>query len=649
MSRKIYLIYSDSVNDQVATLDQHELISKQGVDLRKVKLGDLKSIHVDEQFNHAIAWIEQKDYSSLLLFAQQKKLSLGFLPIKGQKSSQFYKSLGLNEDFDDCLQIALQAEPISIDLILCNGEVVSDGIELENQTTMAEFLGDSQLYSGWKKLLFKYKRLIHAFSLTPHPITVVTAKGKNIATAITGMALLDFQQYGTFSKLYKDSISLTDGRISVLLLAPQSILSYLQFSVSTLLTTTSKTLPQQLGYIRTRSLSLKTPIDTHYLINGHIVSTRELTIDNLSAAIKVAVSDTFKETQQYSDDKENVICHQLPQQENRIKYLAESLPFFPHAEEADFKDLFLALKDNARLHNSFVLLMILSSLLATLGLFLNSPSVVIGAMVLAPLMAPIISFSMGLLRSDSSLSRQSAATLSTGILIALGLSALLAALLPFQDVTNEIAGRLHPTTLDLCVAVLSGIAGAFANARENIAKSLPGVAIAVALVPPLCVSGIGIGWLNLEIFYGAMLLFLTNLTGIIMAAGLSFMVIGFAPIARAKKGLLLSILMVSIISVPLFISFAKMQERALVKKQLGNQTFSIAGNKLLLRNISVRMTAPIKITAELMTNAMPDAVIIHQIEQSISQQLAQKALIELKIRLVSDRYFTETLNIAQNQ
>lgn len=221
-----------------------------------------------------------------------------------------------------------------------------------------------------------------------------------------------------------------------------------------------KNLPQQIGYIRTASLTIKSPVDTHYLINDQSLTTRELKLEILNAGIKVNTGDKFRARQHFSDDKENVVCEQLPQQESRVKYISGTLPLFSHALESDFKDLFLALKENARINNTYILLMVLSALLATLGLFLNSPSIVIGAMVLAPLMAPIISLSMGLLRSDADLSKRSFTTLFAGMFIALSLSALMAYILPFQEITNEVAGRLHPSTLDLLVAVLSGVAGA---------------------------------------------------------------------------------------------------------------------------------------------------------------------------------------------
>jgi uncharacterized hydrophobic protein (TIGR00271 family) len=639
LQKKIYFIYSPCVEEQLDDVISHSLLTELGIEVYKIRLANLSAIHIKNDLNHALVWIEQKDYPQMLLFASQKQLSLGFLAVSGDPLSQFYQSLDLPKDFNDCLAIALNDNPLFIDIIACNDEVITNGVNLENQTTMTEFIGDSLEFTGLAKFKFQIKRILHAFSLTPHPVTLTTAKGKTVSTAITGMVLLDFHKSGALTNLFTDSISLRDRRISVALFAPQSILSYLQLS-STLLTATPKqNLPQQLGYIRTASLAVKSPVDTHFLVNNKPLTTRELCIEILDEGIKVNAGDTFRDSQHYADDKENVICEQLPQQDSRIKYLSTTLPFFTHALESDFKDLFLALKENAQITSTFVLLMVLSALLATLGLFLNSPSVVIGAMVLAPLMSPIISTSMGLLRSDPALSRRSFGTLLTGMFIALSLSALMAYILPFQEITNEIEGRLHPSTLDLLVALLSGVAGAFANARENIAKSLPGVAIAVALVPPLCVSGIGIGWLNFDIFYGAMLLFLTNLTGIIMAAGVSFMAIGFAPFSRAKKGIALSFFMVAIISVPLVLSFSNMQTMAAVKKQLLSQNYEINGQIQQLRNIKVRLGTPMKINGDLVTTSTPTPKMLLAFEQHLSNKLNTAVTIDLSIRLVTESYF----------
>ncbi len=638
-SRKIYLIYSPTVEQQLDQVTQHTLAREQGIEFSTIKFSELSSIHIYNDLNHALLWIEQKDYPVALKIAFQKNMSLGFLPIAKDTPSRFLSNLDLPIDFDECMEVALRDDPVLMDLIQCNGEVIINGVNLLNQTTMAEFFGDSGEFKGFYKFKFLFKRFFHAFSLTPHPITLITAKEKKISTAITGMVLLDFHKNGPLLNLYKESISLKDGRISVALFAPQSILTYLQLSSSAFLSSQKKELFQQLGYIRTEALTITSPVDTHYLINNKPLTTRELKLESLSKGLHVNAGQTFSERQQYTDEKENVSCDQLPQQEDRVKYLSKTLPFFSHAMESDFKELFLTLKESASTTGTYVLLMVLSSLLATLGLFLNSPSIVIGAMVLAPLMSPIISLSMGVLRSDSELSKKAFLTLFIGMFIALSLSASIAFILPFQEVTNEIEGRLHPSTLDLLVAVLSGVAGAYANARENIAKSLPGVAIAVALVPPLCVSGVGIGWLNYEVFSGAMLLFLTNLTGIIMAAGLSFIVMGFAPFSRAKKGVLLSVILVSAISVPLVLSFSNMRKMASIKQQLLSQNYQISGQTIKLSNIKIRSGSPIRVSANLISTRMPNHQILILLEQQLSKQLEIPISVDFSVHLVTNNYF----------
>lgn len=635
MAEKYYLIYSENVAEQIEKFTEHPLLLAENIQIKPVKLIEFEAIHIDQTLQQVLLWVNQADYPKALSIASKKKAVVSFLPIAGDTVSQFYKSLGLPDNLDDCLKLALTQTPFEIDLIQCNDEIVVDGVNLENQTMMSEYIGDSGQIQGFRKLQFQIKRFIHAFSLRPHPVTLTTAKDKRISTAITGMLLLDFHQSGALRQLFEETVSMADRRISVVLFAPQSILSYLQLSSAVLLKSKKKAVLNQIGYIRTESLLIESPEDTHYLVNKRPVTAQKLTISVLPEKLAVKVGEAFTAKQQYGDDKENVICEQLPQQEERIKYLSKTLPFFPHALESDFKELFLNLKESATTSGNYVLLMVLSVLLASLGLFLDSPSVVIGAMVLAPLMSPIIALSMGVLRSDVELSRKAFFTLSFGVGLALSLSALMAWLIPFHEVTHEIAGRLHPSMLDLMVAIISGIAGAFANARENIAKSLPGVAIAVALVPPLCVAGIGLGWWQSEIFYGAMLLFLTNLTGIILAAGLSFMLMGFAPFSRARTGILISTVLVLVISMPLGVAFKNMQTVASIKQQLLKQHYQLDNQVFRLRNIKIQLGKPLLIKADLLGTELPDAKVLAKIEKQIARQMGQAVQVEFSFHWLS--------------
>lgn len=166
--------------------------------------------------------------------------------------------------------------------------------------------------------------------------------------------------------------------------------------------------------------------------------------------------------------------------------------------------------------------LVLSAAIATLGLVLDSPAVVIGAMLISPLMGPIIGAGLALATADLYLGIKSSLNLAASTLGAIVLSAGIVWLIPFQSTTGEILARTHPNLLDLGVAIFSGLAGSLIVCRGGHGggvTALPGVAIAVALMPPLCTVGFGVGsGFNWAIISGAGLLFLTNLAAITAAA-----------------------------------------------------------------------------------------------------------------------------------
>jgi uncharacterized hydrophobic protein (TIGR00271 family) len=188
---------------------------------------------------------------------------------------------------------------------------------------------------------------------------------------------------------------------------------------------------------------------------------------------------------------------------------------------------------------NYALELLLSAGIATLGLVLDSPAVVIGAMLISPLMGPILAAGLALASADLYLGLKSLLSISVGVLISILFAAWLVWILPFQSTTHEILARTNPNLLDLGVALFSGLAGATLVTRAGNGggvTALPGVAIAVALMPPLCTVGFGVGsGFSLAIIRGAGLLFLTNLGAIIASAFLVFYLVRMdAPAVRAK-------------------------------------------------------------------------------------------------------------------
>jgi len=205
---------------------------------------------------------------------------------------------------------------------------------------------------------------------------------------------------------------------------------------------------------------------------------------------------------------------------------------------------------------SFFFLLALSSAIATFGLLANSAPAIIGAMIIAPLMTPIMGLSYGVVQLSWSQIVRSAITVFLGVVVVLAISYLSARYIEIQVAGTQMLSRAFPSLLDLGVAMAAGAAGAYSLSRESIRNSVAGVAIAVALVPPLAVVGIGVALgrkatadvglsfreVGLfaggdDIAVGASVLFLTNLAAIVVVAGTVMAIQGYARWKRGVFGL----------------------------------------------------------------------------------------------------------------
>lgn len=186
---------------------------------------------------------------------------------------------------------------------------------------------------------------------------------------------------------------------------------------------------------------------------------------------------------------------------------------FPDLHGEAGRTLRQSVRDEGRITKSYMLMCGLSAGIAALGLLQSSTAVVIGAMLISPLMGPIASMGFGFASLDGHQIRDSAKVILVGAAIGILTGVLLTWLSPIRNATPEIIARTEPTLLDLAIAVLSGIAGAYATVQQKGATAI-GVAIATALMPPLATVGYGLGVANLGFAFGAFLLFLTNLAAI---------------------------------------------------------------------------------------------------------------------------------------
>lgn len=226
----------------------------------------------------------------------------------------------------------------------------------------------------------------------------------------------------------------------------------------------------------------------------------------------------------------------------------------------------------------FTVLLILSTIIATYGVIGDSTATVIGAMIIAPLMRPIMATAAGLVTGDMKRAGLSFLVVVAGVAGVIGLTWLLTEITIMRAISfetnSQITGRISPRLIDLYAALAAGAAGAFALSRDDVADSLPGVAIAISLVPPLCVVGIGLAEGEVDVALGAMLLFLTNLLAILLVGGGVLALLGLSAVtlkdlkrkARRRAFILIAI-GVLLVTIPLAVTSKKVFKQNLIMRE----------------------------------------------------------------------------------
>ncbi|RCJ35132.1 hypothetical protein A6769_20480 [Nostoc punctiforme NIES-2108] len=240
------------------------------------------------------------------------------------------------------------------------------------------------------------------------------------------------------------------------------------------------------------------------------------------------------------------------------------------------------------LDSAYIILIISSCAIATLGLLSNSAAVIIGAMIIAPLMLPIRGLAFGALQADITLFRKGIIAVAVGTGLAVAIAFTLGLLVGLPSYGSEVLARSRPTLLDLGIAVAAGGISGYAKIETKISGSLAGTAIAVALMPPICVIGLGLAQGNWSLSFGATLLYLTNLLGIALSCMVTFLVAGYTSMARARQPLIWTMALTAILLIPLGVSFARLVRQAQLENSLRrallNRTVTFGRLQLLNSN-----------------------------------------------------------------
>jgi len=220
----------------------------------------------------------------------------------------------------------------------------------------------------------------------------------------------------------------------------------------------------------------------------------------------------------------------------------------------------------------YAFMTMMSAGIAVLGLLLSSPAVVIGAMLISPLMSPILGLGFSLALFDFAEARRSFTALLIGILAAVAFTVVIVVASPLKATTAEILSRTRPSLFDLLVALFAALAGTFAVIRGR-GETIVGVAIATALMPPLAVVGYGIATWNMPVLAGSSALFVTNFVTIALAAMVLARFYGFGHFLSRRQSWVQTVLLFAMfvaMAVPLAISLEQIAREAFTTNQVRN-------------------------------------------------------------------------------
>ena len=289
----------------------------------------------------------------------------------------------------------------------------------------------------------------------------------------------------------------------------------------------------------------------------------------------------------------------------------------------------------------YFFILTIANLIALSGLITNSPPVIIGAMLISPLMGPILSFGFAFITGEEMVWKKSFKKIAISVVLSIIIAAIASFFSPLKDITNEIVARTRPNLYDLVIAFLAGTAGAVAICtKKNYLTIVPGVAIATAVIPPLSVTGFGIGVGSFNILLGGFFLFFTNFVAIIISTCAVFYFYGFRPsmiteadVAQLKKRAGILALVLFVISIPLLYTLQKSITEVRLRSDIQNTLKMVLDeerkSKLSNFSYSVNKKGELEISAVVNTVNYLTEADINVIEREINASLHRKATLLL--------------------
>ena len=411
-----YYIYTKSKREFVDKVLELEVIKSSEIEL--VEIDDMAEINLNNE-DHLLVTGDVNDIKRVMYLAYKEEATLGIIPTSEQK--ELRATFELPYKVEESVTLALRKCEKQIDLLFCDEVLVLQEVVIGEVPPLDNFSSSMQKQSLWERTKSFFSVIKKVRHLKHTSFTITTAKENVLKFSAIGAVGVEYNNRTFASKLIANYLKFNDARLSLVVLSPSSIMQYMGYIFqSHILKQTPEMLPKSVGYIHSHSLYIETKTEQTITIDSQCCMQTPVILETKSEALTLSVGEGFWEkSSKVKEIKESVKVSHLPSDEEMSSYLGNSIPLFSHASKEQFSALFTNLREESQLNSTFMTLLILATMIATFGLYINSASVIIGAMLLAPLMQPIVGGSMGLLRQDISLLSSASKSVGVGVLAVL--------------------------------------------------------------------------------------------------------------------------------------------------------------------------------------------------------------------------------------
>ena len=328
-------------------------------------------------------------------------------------------------------------------------------------------------------------------------------------------------------------------------------------------------------------------------------------------------------------------------------------------DKANENEIIDSIKKGVEFRGINLWVLIFAIFIASIGLNVNSTAVIIGAMLISPLMGPIMGIGLGIGINDFDLIKKAYKNLAIATVIGVATSAIYFLISPISDAQSELLARTTPTIWDVMIALFGGLAGIVATTRKSISNVIPGVAIATALMPPLCTAGFGLATGNLSFFFGAFYLYFINsvfisLSSFIIVRFLKFQKKTLLDSSREKRVRRYILIVVTITVIPSIVMAYNIVTRSLVDKkiqQFVNNELAFDNTQLISKNfkkVGDKKVLEVFLLGEIISNDVISNVehklknygladIKLEVKQGVGDNIKQ-AMSSLRVGVIEDLY-----------